>query len=41
MDIMSICVEGNTLLTIVNMFTVAVALDFVASLAAILRGARV
>lgn len=41
MDIMSICVEGNTLLTIVNMFTVAVALDFVASLGAILRGSRV
>lgn len=41
MDIMNICAEGNTLLTIVNMFTLTVALDFVASLCAILRGSKI
>jgi len=40
MDIFSIYVEGNMLLTFVNMFVVVFVLAFISNLAYIMRGGR-
>lgn len=40
MDIFSIYVEGNMLLTFVNLFVVVFSLAFISNLAYILRGGR-
>lgn len=41
MDIIGILVEGDMLATIVNMFNVAVCLEFIGSLVAGMRGGKV
>lgn len=41
MDIIGIYVQGDILATIVNMFTVAVCLEFIGSLVAGMRGGKV
>lgn len=41
MDIIGILVEGNNLATIVNMFTVAISLDFIGTFVQGIRGGKV
>lgn len=41
MDIIGVLVEGDTLATVVNMFNVAICLEFIGSLVAGIRGGKV